>query len=167
MKKIIPLCLLTLTLIACSSAPKAPESKPAAEQPAASTPATPAAQAQPVDSPLEALGKQLAQACTGGAKDLCNASDQVSAFLNKTEASSSSAASFNCAKAATAVEKAICTSKPLSSLDAILAKLYKVASKNPAAKTEQKAWMASRDACTDAECVATQYAERLLQLGSR
>ncbi len=169
MKKIIPLCLLALALTACSSAPKAPESQPAVEQPAASPSATPAAtpsaaQSKPAESELATLGKQLAQACSAGSKDMCNASDQVAALLNQTTASSSSAPSFNCAKASTEVEKAICGSKPLSTLDAILAKQYKAAGSS--AKADQKAWLSSRNSCQDSECVASRYAERLLQLGS-
>ncbi len=170
MKKIIPLCLITL-LAACSTTPKAPESQPAAvEQPAASTPAasTPSAEAaKPADSVLVSLGKQLAQACSGGSKQLCSASDQVAALLNQTDAPNASAPSFNCAKAGSDVEKAICSSKPLATLDAILAKQYKTASSNPTVKADQKAWLSARNACQDVECVATKYAERLLQLNAR
>jgi uncharacterized protein YecT (DUF1311 family) len=172
MKKIIPLCLLALTFTACSTAPKAPESQPVVvEQPAASTPApdstSSSAQPKPAASELSGLSAQLAQACSSGVKELCSANDQVVALLNNTVAASSSNPSFNCAKAGSEVEKAICGSKPLSTLDAILAKRYKAAGNNPTVKADQRTWMASRNACADAECVAARYAERLLQLGSR
>lgn len=168
MKKIIPLCLLALMFTACSTTPKAPESQPAVvEQPAASTPAPDSAPTKPAASELSGLSEQLAQACSSGVKDLCSANDQVVALLNNTVAASSSNPSFNCAKAGSEVEKAICGSKPLSTLDAILAKRYKAAGNNPAVKADQRTWMASRNACADAECVAARYAERLLQLGSR
>jgi hypothetical protein len=168
MKKILPLCLIALALTACSSTPKAP----VAEQPAATAPATPAAAPvveaakAVVDSPLVAAGKQLAQACSASSnKDVCNASDQIAAVVNQTTAANSSAPSFNCAKASTDVEKAVCSNKTLGTLDAITAKLYKAA--GPSAKADQKTWMNERNACQDAQCVAVKYAERILTLGSR
>ena len=75
---------------------------------------------------------------------------------------STRAASFDCAKASTFVEKAICTDKQLSSLDDQLAGLYKAArAANVNAATveaDQKVWLSSRDQCIDAACLKKAYA---------
>jgi len=80
-------------------------------------------------------------------------------------AASASAATFDCNKASTFVEKAICSDSRLNSMDEELGRLYKealAASSNSAAlKTEQKAWLSSRDQCKDSDCVIKAYADRI------
>lgn len=73
------------------------------------------------------------------------------------------APSFNCAKAGTAVEKAICSDAELSQLDRRLADVYrKVASTE---RSAQRAWIKQRNTCkADIGCLITQYQERLLIL---
>ncbi len=163
MKKIIPLCLIALSLAACSSAPKTSEA-PATPVATAPTPA-PATPAAP--SELETIAQQLTQACSSGVSDACKASAQVAAILSGSNAAaSSSAPSFNCAKAGTEVEKAICGSKPLSSLDAVMAKVYtSAASSKKTTKADQVNWLNTvRNTCQDVECLAVKYSARILEL---
>jgi uncharacterized protein len=81
---------------------------------------------------------------------------------------SAQAASFDCAKASTFVEKAICSDKQLSSMDDQLAGLYKAArAANANAATveaDQKAWLSSRNQCADAACLKKAYAGRIAAL---
>jgi uncharacterized protein len=80
---------------------------------------------------------------------------------------SARAASFDCAKASSFVEKAICSDKQLSGMDDQLARLYKTArgaASNAALEAEQKAWLSSRDQCTDAACLKKAYADRIAAL---
>jgi uncharacterized protein len=80
---------------------------------------------------------------------------------------SAQAASFDCAKASSFVEKAICSDKQLSSMDDQLARLYKAARAtggNAALEAEQKAWLSSRDQCADAACLKKAYADRIAAL---
>jgi uncharacterized protein len=80
---------------------------------------------------------------------------------------SARAASFDCAKASSFVEKAICSDKELSGMDDQLARLYKAArgaASNAALEAEQKAWLSSRDQCPDAACLKKAYADRIAAL---
>jgi len=78
------------------------------------------------------------------------------------------AASFDCAKAATKVEKLICGDQELSKLDDELAISYKAAQQNSAQgsalRQEQKQWMNERNGCGDSACVKQAYERRLLSL---
>lgn len=75
------------------------------------------------------------------------------------------AASFNCAKASSKVEKLICADAELGKLDQDLAEIYKEAlAKVPAVKAEQRAWLAARNQCKDTACLKTAYNDRLLEL---
>jgi uncharacterized protein len=72
------------------------------------------------------------------------------------------AASFNCAKATTLVETAICANPRLSELDELLAQLYKEAlSKDPSIRSEQIAWMKTRNQCRDEACLLSIYESRI------
>ncbi|GEM_PF-558424 len=75
------------------------------------------------------------------------------------------AASFDCAKASTLVEKAICSDAKLSELDDSLMKAYKKAlASSPDAsglKSQQRAWLTVRNKCVDASCLNHAYADRL------
>lgn len=80
-----------------------------------------------------------------------------------------SAANFDCAKAATAVEMAICADAELSKLDEILDATFEqawVRSKDQAAlKSRQRAWLRdTRDACADATCLKAAYEARISAL---
>jgi len=79
------------------------------------------------------------------------------------------AASFDCAKATTAVEKLICADAELSKLDDELNAAYKTAlqdEKQPEAiRQAQKQWMKERNVCVDAACVKGAYETRLKALG--
>lgn len=81
------------------------------------------------------------------------------------------AASFNCARAVSDSERAICANAELGKLDEDLAKTYrallKSAGKSAATdlKTEQADWLSARDRCgADARCLAMSYQSRLAVL---
>jgi len=74
------------------------------------------------------------------------------------------AASFDCGKAGTKVEKLICANADLSKLDEALAVAYADALKSPDPanlKAEQKAWLKLRNTCADPTCVKRAYENRL------
>lgn len=83
-------------------------------------------------------------------------------------ASTAQAVSFNCQKAKTFTEKAICQDPELSALDDELNTLYndaEVASKNPKAlKKQEEKWLATRDACQTNGCVKKAYQKRIIDL---
>ncbi len=86
-------------------------------------------------------------------------------LFNKTAVS----VSFDCAKAITFVEKAICSEKHLSSLDDLLALAYQKAFANTLnlqeLKAEQKTWLtAVRNQCPDSTCLENAYRQRILML---
>ncbi|NIF39909.1 DUF1311 domain-containing protein [Burkholderia sp. Tr-862] len=79
------------------------------------------------------------------------------------------AASFDCTKAASPTEKAICADPGLSSLDGQLAAAWKKAlakgGDTAALKAAQLQWLKQRDRCgTDASCIGDRYRERLASL---
>lgn len=76
--------------------------------------------------------------------------------------------SFDCAKAATAVEKMICSDALIGKLDGALASNYKTmiaadigADAIEALKSTQKEWMASRNNCADNQCLINAYKARI------
>jgi len=75
------------------------------------------------------------------------------------------AASFDCEKASTAIEKMICGNDELSKLDEELNRAYKSALQdNRNAKTiqqDQKQWMKGRNNCQDSSCIKRAYEDRL------
>ncbi len=86
--------------------------------------------------------------------------------------SSAHSASFDCTKASSLVEQAICTDKQLSDLDEQLMLYYKKAllsSANATAlKTEQQAWLKNgRNICADKTCLAQAYKSRLAALNEQ
>jgi len=166
MKNIFSLSLLALALTACSSTAPTTQAVVAAADTAVAVVTVPVAMdANP--SELATIGKQLAKGCAAGDKNLCDASTQVAAFLSGSSASSSIAPSFDCAKAGTPVEHLVCDNKPLSSLDGIMARQYKVASKSASAKQAQKDWLNNtRNACSDAACLAVEYSKRIVSLAN-
>ncbi|MDO8466251.1 MAG: lysozyme inhibitor LprI family protein [Gallionella sp.] len=79
---------------------------------------------------------------------------------------SSQAASFDCAKAQTNVEKLICADAGLSKLDEELNTAYKTflnisGEHQDVIKNAQRFWLKIRDACSDAECLRQSYEKRL------
>ena len=78
------------------------------------------------------------------------------------------AASFDCSKAGSFIEKEICTNLVLSQLDDALGENYKLmmasdvgADTRAAQKAEQKAWLGRRNQCTDYACIEKIYRERV------
>jgi uncharacterized protein YecT (DUF1311 family) len=83
----------------------------------------------------------------------------------------SSAASFDCSKAATQSERLICGDQQLSSADDQLARVYAEAvlraSNQGALISEQRSWIKTgRDTCQDAECMLKAYKSRIAELQS-
>lgn len=81
------------------------------------------------------------------------------------------AASFDCAKAGTKVEKLICDNPEISKLDEELDALYKIALRDPtradATRFSQKQWIQKwrdQDWCKDAACVNEAYVVRIKHL---
>jgi uncharacterized protein len=79
------------------------------------------------------------------------------------------AASFDCTKAATPVETAICANSELSELDETAARYYRNAQDTlPGAKAcvlaDQRAWLQVRNRCGDDACLKEAYLNRLAEL---
>lgn len=79
------------------------------------------------------------------------------------------AASFDCAKATSKVERLICADQSLSTLDDQLAAVYRQARAIAAddavePKASQRTWMQRRNACIDVDCVAGAYRSRIAEL---
>jgi uncharacterized protein len=74
-----------------------------------------------------------------------------------------SAASFDCAKAGTPVERMICADPGVSTLDQRLAEAYKSASaRDPHVKETQRDWLAgTRNRCGTTACLSEAYGARL------
>lgn len=79
--------------------------------------------------------------------------------------SSVQAASFDCKKASTAVEKAICSDSQLSKLDEELGKVYKsalsVIAEKESLKAEQRKWIQFRNTIPDTETLIKVYKARI------
>ncbi len=80
-------------------------------------------------------------------------------------------ASFDCSRASTSIEKAICASQRLSALDSELEPLYLSALANSpdqdALKGEQRNWLKNvRGSCADEACLITAYQQRIAALTS-
>lgn len=78
------------------------------------------------------------------------------------------AASFDCAKATSKVEKMICSDKELSKLDDQLAQTYKAEQMKTSSadqlKVNQFNWIKTRNQCTDTSCIKTAYVHQLASL---
>ena len=73
------------------------------------------------------------------------------------------APSFDCSKASTAVEQAICSSAELSRLDRQLAQAYRGLAATE--RDAQRAWIRQRNACkSDIDCLTKQYQDRIVTL---
>jgi uncharacterized protein len=95
-------------------------------------------------------------------------------LLSSPASADSLAPSFDCAKAQSDVDEAICASDALASLDLELARLYRLATRGPhatadrvkALKQSQRDWLRERSECWKASigletCVANAYAFRI------
>ncbi|WP_108879713.1 lysozyme inhibitor LprI family protein [Anderseniella sp. Alg231-50] len=78
------------------------------------------------------------------------------------------APSFDCSKAATAVENMICDHQKIAQLDSDLADAYKTAlrdspwaSANRRIRAEQKQWIAQRNRCETPRCLRQSYHQRI------
>jgi uncharacterized protein len=84
---------------------------------------------------------------------------------------SAQAASFDCEKAATKVEKLICGDRDISKLDEELSAAYKAALQDKkqaeSIRQAQKQWMKVRNGCADATCVKSAYESRLQAMSTR
>lgn len=87
-----------------------------------------------------------------------------------TGALSAPAASFDCQRAATAVERQVCGDAALSGADERLARAYGAALQGlgtaaTCLQADQREWLRQRrNACADAPCLTRVYAERLAEL---
>lgn len=79
---------------------------------------------------------------------------------------SSYAASFDCAKSSTKIEKLICTNENLSQLDNELARLYTATkSQNPNIVSQQREWLKKkRGTCETVDCLSQAYREQIFSL---
>lgn len=80
------------------------------------------------------------------------------------------AASFDCARSNHPVSDAVCSDPALSALDDELAKAYQARLRSSpdkkALKSQQLAWIQTRDSCADAPCIAEQYKVRISELSA-
>lgn len=80
------------------------------------------------------------------------------------------AASFDCVRASNFAERTVCSERDLSEMDDLLAQTYKnlvTTSQNAeAVRSQQRTWLATRNKCTDVECLRRVYASRLAALGT-
>ena len=83
-------------------------------------------------------------------------------------AGSVQAASFDCKKASTFVENAVCSNKSISKLDDALSQNYRYALASDIGdgprkhlRETQRAWLKERDRCTTVYCVEALYRERV------
>jgi uncharacterized protein len=78
------------------------------------------------------------------------------------------AASFDCSKAGSQVEKLICTDSSLSTLDEELSTAYKLAIDDPnrsiSVRQDQKKWLIERNSCADSSCIRSAYLYRIQTL---
>lgn len=77
------------------------------------------------------------------------------------------AASFDCTKATTNVEKMICADEQLSQLDTKLSQIYSsFYFLTQEIKSDQRAWMKKRNTCKESSCVKTFYQQRVEELNT-
>lgn len=85
--------------------------------------------------------------------------------------STGQAASFDCRKAATDIEKLVCDSPKIRVLDVELYEVYQRAQRLSAStnqlRSEQRQWIkTSRNSCSTSDCLAVAYEERIKQLNA-
>jgi len=89
-------------------------------------------------------------------------------ILSMMACSTSYAASFDCNKASSDVEKMICSDHKLSHLDDYLSQNYKIAmgpdmpeGSKSKIRESQIDWLNKRNACTDAQCIDRMYSKQI------
>ena len=101
------------------------------------------------------------------------ASQAAALILCSLIAGSSLAASYDCTKASTWVEQAICDSPQLSELDSELGEQYLDLRRQAKRldqvryrrlQREQKAWLRTRNRCTNLTCLYDRYQQRIGEL---
>ena len=103
----------------------------------------------------------------------CLAAALFAAFVCAVAAQPASAASFNCDRAYTALEKTVCADRRLSALDEQMAQNYlgllrRVSgAAESAIKAEQKNWLKQRNACEDDKrCISKEYRARIKRIAN-
>jgi uncharacterized protein len=103
----------------------------------------------------------------------CLAAASIAAFALFAAATDVRAASFDCGRAATGVEVAICEDRTLSALDDQMAQNYRALLNRTSGATEsriraeQKTWLRQRNACGgDASCLNREYRARIQNIAS-
>jgi uncharacterized protein YjbI with pentapeptide repeats len=72
---------------------------------------------------------------------------------------------FDCARAGSVTERAVCGSDELSAMDAALSALWRGRARTDADRAGQRAWLRERNACgADAACLAVSYGGRIAAL---
>lgn len=147
----------------------------------APVPDTPARQAALTPAEMPAPAQSLAQAATGDNTAMSQNAPPPSVIaaapaLAATQAPKQPensllgryAVSFDCAKAVSVVEKLICANTTIGELDGLLSATYRDRLSNRAwavdtakLKSEQRRWLASRNACADATYLENAYLMRL------
>ena len=79
------------------------------------------------------------------------------------------AAGFDCSRAASRIERAICADAEVSQLDEYLGRYYAAArgvlgDGAECLQADQRAWLAQRNRCSDAACLRAAYLDRLAEL---
>lgn len=147
-----------------------PNTKSMVTQPVAATPAVSPANPSPTTSPISA---QTAPAQTALTEPPQASPQQVTDGqpLEVAEMLSTYKASFDCAKASTAVEKLTCATPILSQLDGLLSGTYKSRMNDPAFgvdkaafKADQMAWIKTKNACANSACLEKTYRARITDL---
>ncbi len=81
---------------------------------------------------------------------------------------SSKAASFECTKATSQVERLICLDGELSKLDDVMASAYRRAFDAPdmaeKVRSDQRQWLGKRKSCSDSACIKHLYVDRIVDL---
>ena len=80
--------------------------------------------------------------------------------------STASGPSFDCARAASPAERTICADPELAEADRLLAIVYSKVRRKAGVRREQLTWIAIRDQCANASCIAHRYEWRTMQLMS-
>ncbi|MDE2616259.1 MAG: hypothetical protein KGL73_04455 [Burkholderiales bacterium] len=74
-------------------------------------------------------------------------------------------ASFDCSKASSMIEIAICSDNALDALDVELADVYtKSVAVDPSHKKVQRDWLKKRNSCADNDCIRKAYEDRIREL---
>lgn len=87
-------------------------------------------------------------------------------FLLASCTQDTSAASFDCSKASSQVEKIICSDSEISKLDTVVGNIFNSSKKeNSLLISEQKKWLKeTRDFCKTSECLKNVYSDRIIFL---